>query len=149
MLHNAERPTVKEIVQMAIVLIFVEIESLKDIVSEQFETDLSWAKVAARKHKKSTCIEQKVTHPVPVISNHYNILCNDTNGKKPPDNAESLRDLNSKHVSTDRMKNHKRTVLDKKSHEVIITGDSQARGCASKVKLLYNDFEVLGFVNPG
>jgi hypothetical protein len=45
------RPTVKEVVQMATVLIFAEIQSLKDIVSEQFETDLSWAKVAARKHK--------------------------------------------------------------------------------------------------
>jgi len=50
---------------MAIVLIFAETESLKDIVSEQFETDLSWAKVAARKHKKSTRIDQRVTHPVP------------------------------------------------------------------------------------
>jgi len=48
------------------------------------------------------------------------------------------------------MKNHNRRVLEKKSHEVIIIGDSQARGCASKLKqLLYNDFEVLGFVNPG
>jgi hypothetical protein len=52
MLHNAERPTVKVFVQMAIVLIFVETESLKDIVSEQFATDLSWAKVTARKHNK-------------------------------------------------------------------------------------------------
>jgi hypothetical protein len=48
------------------------------------------------------------------------------------------------------MKNHKRRVSEKKSHEVIIIGDSQARGCASKVKqLLHNDFEVLGFVNSG
>jgi hypothetical protein len=54
---------------------------LKDIVSEQFRTDLSWAKSVVRKHKKSTCIEQMVTHPVPVISNCYNLLCNDTNGK--------------------------------------------------------------------
>jgi len=81
MLHNAKRPTVKEVVQMAIVLIFSEIESLKDIVSEQFEADLSWA---ARKHKKSTCIDQRVTHPVPAISNCYNLLCYDTNGEKTP-----------------------------------------------------------------
>jgi hypothetical protein len=45
MLHNAERQTVKEVGQMAIVLIFAETESLKDIISEQFETHLSWAKV--------------------------------------------------------------------------------------------------------
>ena len=45
--------------------------------------------------------------------------------------------------------NHKWTVLEKKLHKVIIIGKSHARGRASKVKLLYNDFEVLGFVNPG
>jgi hypothetical protein len=67
------------------------------------------AKGAARKHKKSTGIEQRVTQPVPVISNRYNLLCTDTKGEKPPNNAESLRDLNPKHVSTDRMKNHKRS----------------------------------------
>jgi hypothetical protein len=72
MLHNAERLTVKEVVQTAIVLIFAETESLKNIVSVQFETDLSWAKVAARKHKKSIWIEQRITQPLPVISNHYN-----------------------------------------------------------------------------
>jgi hypothetical protein len=50
-------------------------------------------------------------------------------------------------LSTDRMKNHKRRVLEKKSNEVIIIG--QPRGCPSKVKqLLYNDFKVLGCVNP-
>jgi len=48
------------------------------------------------------------------------------------------------------MKNHKWRVLEKKLHKVNIIGDSHARGCASEVKkLLYNDFEVLGFVNPG
>jgi len=79
LLYNAERPTVNEVVQMAIVLIFVEIESLKDIVSEKFETDLPWAKVAARRHKKSTCIDQRVTHPVSAISNCYSLLRYNTN----------------------------------------------------------------------
>jgi hypothetical protein len=32
----------------------------------------------------------------------------------------------------------------------VITGNSHARGCASEVKqLVYNNFEILGFVNPG
>ena len=104
--------------------------------------------MVARKHKKSTCTGQRVTH-IQVISNHYNLLCNDTNGEKPQNNAERLRDLNSKGISRDKMKNHKCRVLEKKLHKVIITGDSHASGCASAVKLLYNDFEVLGFVNPG
>jgi hypothetical protein len=46
--------------------------------------------------------------------------------------------------------NYKRRVLEKKLHKVVITGDSHTRGHASEVRqLLYNDYEVLGFVNPG
>jgi hypothetical protein len=75
---------------MAIDLLLAKIESLKDIISEQFKTDLSWAKVAVRKHKKSTCTEHRVTHLVPVISNSYNLLCTDTNDEKPPNNAERI-----------------------------------------------------------
>jgi hypothetical protein len=106
--------------------------------------------VVTRKHKKSTCIGQRVTHHIQVISSRYNLLCNDTNGKKPQKNAKRLRDLNSNDISRDEMKNHKWRVLEKKLHKVVLTGNSHARGCASKVKqLLYNDFEVLGFVNPG
>ena len=149
MLHITNRLTIKEVIQMDIDILLVKIESLKDIISEQFETDLSWAKVTARKHKKSTCIGQRVTHHIQVISNHYNLLCNDMSGEKPQNNAERLRDLNSKGISRDKMKNHKWRVLEKKLHKVIIISNSHARGRASKVKLLHNDFEVLGFVNPG
>ena len=39
---------------MDIDLLLAKIESLKDIVSEHFETDLSWARVMARQYKKST-----------------------------------------------------------------------------------------------
>jgi uncharacterized membrane protein YsdA (DUF1294 family) len=53
-----------------------------------------------------------------------------------------LRDLNSKAISRDKMKNHKWRVFEKKLHKVTITGDTQASGRASEVKLLYNDFEV-------
>jgi hypothetical protein len=48
------------------------------------------------------------------------------------------------------MSNRKRRVLEKKLHKVLITGDSHTRGCASEVRqLLYNDYEVLSFENPG
>jgi hypothetical protein len=41
-------------------------------------------------------------------------------------------------------------MVGQKQHKVIILGDSHARGCASEVShLLNNDFEVLGFANPG
>ena len=67
-----------------------------------------------------------------------------------PNNAKRLRDLNPRHVSRDKLKNRKSRVLGKKSHEVISMGDSHTRGCGCKVRqMLYNDFEVLGFVNPG
>jgi len=106
--------------------------------------------VVARKHKKSTCIGQTVTHHIQVISNCYNLLCNDTNGEKPQNNVKRLGDLNAKGISRDKMKNCKWRVLEKKLHKVIIIGDSHTRGCAFEVKqLLCNDFKVLGFVNPG
>jgi hypothetical protein len=66
MLHITKRPTIKEVIQMDIDLLLAKIETLKDISSEQFERDLSWAKVVARK---------------PVIPNRYNLLYNDMNGK--------------------------------------------------------------------
>jgi hypothetical protein len=48
------------------------------------------------------------------------------------------------------MKNRKSRVLGKKSLEVVIMGNTHTRGCGYKLrKLLYNDFEVLSFVNPG
>jgi len=84
MLHIAERQTIKEVSQVDIVLLLAKIELLKDIISEQFETDLSWEKMVARKHKKSTCIEQRITHPIPVIPNRYNLLYNNMNVKKTP-----------------------------------------------------------------
>jgi hypothetical protein len=44
----------------------------------------------------------------------------------------------------------KKRVFEKKQHKVIIFEDSHARGCAAEVShLLNDDFEVLGFVNPG
>jgi hypothetical protein len=40
-------------------------------------------------------------------------------------------------------------MVGKKQYKVIL-GDSHARGCVSEVsRLLNNDFEVLGFANPG
>ena len=53
LLRVAERPSVKEIIQADIELILSEIESLEDICKNQFETNISWSRVAALKHSKS------------------------------------------------------------------------------------------------
>jgi predicted transcriptional regulator len=50
-LHIAERLTVKQVIQMDIELTLVKTGSLKNIFKEQFETKVSWTKVAM-KHKK-------------------------------------------------------------------------------------------------
>jgi hypothetical protein len=69
--------------------------------------------------------------------------------KKPPNSAKRLWDLNCKHISRDKMKNHKNRVLGKKSHKAIIMGTNHARGCGNEVRqLLCSDFEVLSFINP-
>ena len=52
-LHVAERPSVKEVIQADIDLILAKIESLKDLLRNQFETKISWSRVAALKHNKS------------------------------------------------------------------------------------------------
>jgi len=52
-LHVAERPSVKEVIQADIDLILAKIESLKDLLRNQFETKISWSRVAALKHNMS------------------------------------------------------------------------------------------------
>jgi hypothetical protein len=101
------------------------------------------------KHKKYNHKKQRVADTFPLTSHHYNLLCNDLEGDDTPVSTGRLRVVNSKHIRKDKM-NHKKRLLEKKQHKVIILGDSHARGCATKVKhLLDNDLEVLGFVNPG
>ena len=129
-LHIAERPSVKEVIQMDIELILAKIESLKDIFKEQLETKVSWTKVAAVKHKKYNHKEQKVADTFPLTSNRYNLPCNDSEGDTPV-NTERLRVVNSKHVRKDSM-NHKKRVLEKKQHKVIVVGDSHARAAPGK-----------------
>jgi hypothetical protein len=76
-------------------------------------------------------------------------LCNNSEGYDTPVSTERLRVVYSNHIKKDKM-NHKKGLLEKKQHKVIILGDSHTRGCATKVTyLLNNDFEVLRFVNPG
>jgi hypothetical protein len=147
--HTAKRPTVKEVIQLDMDLILAKIESLKDIFREQCETKVSWTKVAAIKHKKNNYKERRITDPFPVISNRYNLLCNDSYGDDTAGSTARLRVINSKNVNKDKV-NHKKRMLEKKPHKVVILGDSHARGCAAKVKqLLNNDFEVVRYVNPG
>jgi hypothetical protein len=75
-------------------------------------------------------------------------LCNDSEGDDTPVRTKKSRTLNFKHIRKYKLDRRKR-VLEKKQHKVIILGESHARGCAAEVgRLLNNDFEVLGFVNP-
>jgi hypothetical protein len=135
-------------------LILANTESLKDIFKEQFETKVSWTKVAVMKNKKYNYKEPRVADTFPVTFNRYNLLCNDVmkvcnESDNTPVSRERLRVVNSNHIRKD-MVNHKKKALEKKQHRVIILGDSHARGCAARVKhLLNNDSEVFGSVNPG
>jgi hypothetical protein len=58
-------------------LALVKMESLKDF-RNQFETKISWARVATLKHNKSKNKKQKVACPLQMTLNYYNLLCNDT-----------------------------------------------------------------------
>jgi hypothetical protein len=117
-LHIAERPSVKEVIQMDIELILAKIESLKDIFKEQFERQVSWNKVAAMKHKKYTHKEQRVADTFPLTLNHYNLLCNDSEGDDTPVSTGSLRVVNSRHLRKDMM-NHKKRVWKRNSIKLL------------------------------
>ena len=66
-----------------------------------------------------------------------------------PVNTDRLRAINPKPRMKDKII-HKRKVMEKKQHKVVIIGDGHARGCTAEVKhLLNNKFEVLGFANSG
>jgi len=88
---------------MDIELILAKIESLKDILKEQFETKVSWTKVAAMKHKKYSHIEQRVENTFPLPLNRYILLRNDSEGDDTLVSTERLRLVNSKQVWKDRM----------------------------------------------
>jgi hypothetical protein len=148
-LHIAERPIVKEVIQMDIELILAKIESLKNIFKEQFETKVSWTKVVTMKHKKYYCREHGVEDAFAVIPNRYNLLYNDSKSKNTPVNTDRLRMISPKHGGKEKMK-YKRKVMEQKQHKVVIIGHSHATGYAAEVKhLLNNKFEVLGMVNSG
>jgi len=84
----------------------------------------------------------------PLSSNRYNPLCNVLEVEDTLVSTGNSRMAESKQVREHKL-DRKRMVC-KKQHKVIILGHSHARGCASEVsRLLNNDFDLLGFVNPG
>jgi hypothetical protein len=72
--HAAEKPSVKEVIQADIDLILVKIDGLNDLFRNRFETKLSWTRVAAMKHNKSKYKKQKAADPFYITSNRYNPL---------------------------------------------------------------------------
>jgi hypothetical protein len=52
-------------------VILAKTESLKDVFKEQFETTVSWTKVAAMKQKRYIHKEQMAADTFPVTSNRY------------------------------------------------------------------------------
>jgi hypothetical protein len=69
--------------------------------------------VTAKKHKKYNCKEQRVEDTFPVISNHYNLLYNDSKSEDTPVSTDRLRVINPKHGKKDKKK-YKRKVMEKK-----------------------------------
>ena len=147
----AERPSVKEVIQVDTDLILAKIESLKDSLRNQFGTNISWTRVAALKHNKSKYKKQKVADPFQITPNRYNLLSNDSNDDNDtPANTGKLSELTTNHARRDKKKNHKKNSVKTKVHKVLILGESYARGCASEVKQQLNkEYEVSGFINLG
>ena len=115
-LHVAERPSVKEVIQEDIQLILLKIESLEHLDMNQLETNISWSKVTALKHNKSKFKKYKVSDPFQLTPNRYNLLGNDTK----EDEDITLVKANSSSASTTNQVtktklNHKKKNVVKKS----------------------------------
>ena len=67
----------KEIIQADIQLLLSKIESIEDLNKNQLETNISWSRVATLKHNKSKFKKQKISDPLYLTSNRYNLLDND------------------------------------------------------------------------
>jgi hypothetical protein len=78
-LHVTERSLLKEIIQADIQLRLSKIESIKDFNKNQLETNILWPRVATLKHNKSKYKKQKISDPLYLTSNRYNLLDNDVN----------------------------------------------------------------------
>jgi len=110
--------------------------------------DIRRTRTTATKHKRYNHTEQRATDTYPLSSNRYNPLCNVAEVYDTPVGTGISRMVESKQVRKHKL--DRKRMVGKKQHTVIILGDSHARGCASEVShLLNNDFEVLGFFNPG
>jgi hypothetical protein len=105
------------------------------------------------KHKRHNHTDLTTTNTLPLLLNHYDPLCNDSVSDKTPVGTQESKMAKSKHTGKHKTDRKQRVLKEKqlnKQQKVIVVGDSHARGCATEVNhLLKNDFEVLGFVNPG
>jgi len=99
-------------------------------------------------HKRYKHTEQRARGTFPPSSNRYNPLCNVSEVHDTPVSTGISKMVESKQAKKPKL--DRKRMVGKKQRKVIILGDSHARGCASEVShLLNNDFEVLGFFNPG
>ena len=90
---------------------------------------------------------------LPLTSNRYNLLHNDIN-EDDKDNTHTgtskFEKPLSNHSQRNRTKNYKKGYVKTRVRKGLILGDSHARIYASEVKnKLNNEYEVLGFINPG
>ena len=152
-LHVTERSSVKEIIQADIQLLLSKIESIEDLNKNQLERNISWSRVATLKHNKSMYKKQKISDPLYLTSNRYNLLDNDVDSEDNIMTKEFSVSVKKPIVNSmrkSRTNNCKKKKVINSLHKVLIVGDSHARECAAEVKLKLNsDCEVVGFVNPG
>jgi hypothetical protein len=102
----------------------------------------NWIHVPSPRQKRDRKPEANYTQPIPTIVNRYELL----NILKQPTNITLNRTLQLKQKTEER----KIKTMRRRKHEVLIIGDSHARGCAAEVSAnLDEDFEVSGLVMPG
>ena len=107
----------------------------------------------AMNHARLNHVALITTGIFPSVSNHYYLLGHDLVGDDAPISTHEPNMVTSKFTGKSKAVQKNRVSKVKqymKQHKVIIVGDSHARNCATKVsQWLNNDFEVMGFVNPG
>ncbi|PNF23918.1 hypothetical protein B7P43_G12843 [Cryptotermes secundus] len=141
-LKQAVGQPMEEVIEMEVNTILTKIESLCEIMNDQTYSESKWTNIKTKKQKGTTNNRHENIYNIPVINNRYELQVSK--------DASKIQTLNSAKNKMTRNYNTKVIPTKKKTHRILIIGDSHGRGCADEMMHnLNSDFEVQGIIKPG
>jgi hypothetical protein len=141
LLALAMRKVVTEVIQDNVNLLIAKTASLMDQTAIMISNESNWKMVYKGKKNESLKVILKEARPIPVMCNRYELL------NKLMDKEIKVQDVKSSQRRNEKSKAKGKE--EKTRHEVLIIGDSHARGMAEELQHnLDKKFEVQGIVKP-